>query len=62
MWGWVVKVAGWVWAHKNEIMAGIQVWKALRAKRKASDQPAGEYWKGQAKDSVARIAADAVKE
>jgi hypothetical protein len=39
MWGFLAKAGAWAWAHKQEIASAIQVWKALRARRKANQAP-----------------------
>lgn len=41
MWG---KLAGWVFAHKDAIYAGVKVFLALRGRRKAT-QESGESFK-----------------
>ncbi len=62
MWGLVAKVAGWAIAHKSEILAGVQIWKTFRAKRKAN-QLEGEgttaYYKRTGLGSVKTAADDA---
>jgi len=55
MWGFLAKAGAWALAHKNEILAGIQVWKALRNKRKkaqAEGEGVVDYYKRTGKKTV----------
>ncbi len=42
--GWIVKAAGWAIAHKDAIVAGWRVFRALRGRRKKT-QETGQSFK-----------------
>lgn len=44
MWGFLAKAGSWAWAHKQEIAAGIRIWRVLRARRVASGQSAKDFY------------------
>jgi len=58
MWGFIAKAAGWAIAHRNEIGAGIQIWKRLRKNRKESGKSAKDFYLGKGKEVIVEAATE----
>lgn len=58
----LARAGAWAWAHKTEIGTAIQVWRRLRAKRKADQEPeetAKDYYVREGREYILeRIALD----